>query len=51
MIQKEYEINNNFRDYVDKYAKERNISVEEALEHKLVEQAYCYYKEERESKL
>jgi hypothetical protein len=45
MIQNEYKHNKKFRQYVDKYAKTRGISVEEALTHELVRQVYLYYTE------
>lgn len=38
----EYENNPEFREYVDKYAKARGISVAEALTHKIVEVFYEY---------
>lgn len=44
---KEYAINEDFRAYVDKYARDRKISVAEALTHKLVQEAEDYYKERR----
>ena len=47
---KEYAINKDFRAYVDKYARDRRISVAEALTHKLVQEAEDYYKERRIAK-
>ena len=47
---KEYAINEDFRDYVDKYARDHSISVTEALTHKLVQEAEDYYKERRYAK-
>lgn len=41
----EYKFNKKFRDYVDKYCATRKISIEEALTHELVRQAYLYYRE------
>lgn len=41
----EYKFNKKFRDYVDKYCNTRKISLEEALKHELVRQAYLYYRE------
>lgn len=43
----EYAINEEFRNYVDRYARDRRISVAEALTHKLVLEAESYYKEKR----
>ena len=45
MMRNEYRHNKKFRDYVDKYCKSRNITVEEALQHELVRQVYLYYTE------
>lgn len=45
MIHKEYQYNKRFRDYVDKYCKTYNVTVEEALKHEIVRQAYLYYTE------
>lgn len=46
----EYAINPDFQSYVDKYARDRKISVAEALTHKLVQEAREYYKERRIAK-
>lgn len=40
MIRNEYVHNKKFRDYVDKYAKNHGITVDEALEHELVWQVF-----------
>lgn len=42
-----YNENADFKAYVDKYARDYKLSVEEALESALVRQAYEYYKEEQ----
>ena len=41
-----YNTNADFRRYVDRYASKHNISVEEALEHKIVKQEAEQYREE-----
>lgn len=46
--QEYYKENADFKAYVDKYARDYKLSVEEALESALVRQAYEYYKEEQE---
>lgn len=46
-MHREYMNNKRFSNYVDKYAKNRGISVNEALQHELVRQVYLYYAEER----
>lgn len=38
-----YNKNADFKDYVDKYAKKTHISVDEALTHFVVREAYEYY--------
>lgn len=43
MIRNEYVHNKKFHDYVDKYAKNHEISANEALEHELVRQAFLMY--------
>ncbi len=43
----EYANNADFRRYVDRYARDNKISVAEALQHKLVQEAEIYYKESR----
>lgn len=43
MIRNEYVHNKKFRDYVDKYAKNHGITVDEALEHDLVRQVFLMY--------
>ncbi len=45
MLENEYRYNKNFRDYVDKYCKTYNVTIEQALKSELVRQAYLYYKE------
>lgn len=45
MIKNEYRHNKRFRDYVDKYAAKRGITVEEALEHEIVRRAFLMYTE------
>lgn len=43
MIRNEYVHNKKFRDYVDKYARNHGITVDEALEHELIRQAFLMY--------
>ena len=38
-----YESNQEFHDYVDNYARERQILVVEALTHKMIEEVANYY--------
>lgn len=45
LVSNEYRHNVKFRQYVDKYAKNRGITVVEALEHELVRQVALYYTE------
>lgn len=45
MIEKEYRFNVNFRRYVDRYVENRGITVEEALKHEIVQQAFLMYTE------
>lgn len=45
MIENEYRYNMNFRQYVDQYAKDHEISVEEALKHEIVRQVCLQYTE------
>lgn len=40
-----YYNNPDFKTYVDKYARDHNISTEEALSHELVKLVYLHYKE------
>lgn len=40
-----YETNENFKYYVDRYAAQRKITVDEALTHAMVRSAYMYYRE------
>lgn len=44
-MENEYKFNQRFRKYVDKYCITNNCTVEEALKHALVRQAYLYYTE------
>lgn len=46
----EYAINKDFQNYVDKYRKSREIELDEALKHKLVQNVEDYYKEIRIAK-
>ncbi len=39
-----YESNPDFKEYVDRYARTRGVSVAEALEHEIVKEVYKYYK-------
>lgn len=40
-----YETNQDFKEYVNRYAAQRKITVDEALTHALVREAYDYYRE------
>lgn len=40
-----YDTNSDFKDYVDKYCTKHQLTVEVALEHKLVKEVAKYYKE------
>ena len=40
-----YESNSDFRDYVEKYRKKHDLTVEEALQHAQVREAAKYYRE------
>ena len=44
-IQSDYKWNKDFRDYVDKFAAKHEITVEEALTHAEVREAWRYYTE------
>lgn len=45
-----YESNSDFRDYVDKFRRDRDLTVDEALQHASVREAEKYYREvEREA--
>lgn len=44
-LENEYRYNPDFREYVDKYCKQYNLTVEEALRHEIVKQVYLYYAE------
>ena len=41
-----YENNEDFKGYVDRYAAQRKITVDEALAHASVREAYDYYRTE-----
>lgn len=45
-----YENNEDFRGYVDRYANKHNLTVDEALTHSLVREAYEYYRGELKNK-
>lgn len=45
-----YNSNPDFKDYVDRYARDNKLSPEEALSCELVRQTYLYYKEREENK-
>lgn len=45
LVNNEYRHNEKFRQYVDKYAKSRGITVVDALKHELVRQVALYYTE------
>ncbi|MCM1427109.1 MAG: hypothetical protein NC118_10935 [Eubacterium sp.] len=45
IICNEYQHNAKFRRYVDRYCKAKGLTVEEALAHEIVRQAYLYYTE------
>lgn len=44
-----YENNKDFKRYVDRYCRMHGLSVEEALEHKLVQEVGKQYQEEAEA--
>ena len=44
----EYNINPEFREYVDKYCKKHNVTPEQAVEHKLVQYVLEEYKHKRD---
>lgn len=44
-IANDYIHNNAFREYVDKFAKQNQITVEESITHELVRQVWLYYTE------
>lgn len=46
-----YEKNKDFKGYVDRYCRTYGVSVEEALEHKLVQDVGKQYKEQAESRV
>lgn len=41
-----YNTNKDFKDYVDKYALQHRMMVEDALTHSLIHEVYIYYKKE-----
>ena len=43
----EYAINKEFREYVDRYSRDNNITPEKAVKHKIVQDAEEYYRERR----
>lgn len=45
MLENEYRFNKGFHDFVDKYCAEKNITVDEALEHEKVRRAFLQYTE------
>lgn len=40
-----YESNSDFRDYVEKFRRDRDLTVDEALQHASVREAEMYYRE------
>lgn len=44
-IENDYKWLKDFREYVDKFAKQNGITPEEALEHEVVRQVWRYYTE------
>lgn len=44
-LENEYRYNPDFREYVDKYCKCYNLTVEEALRQEIVKQVHLYYTE------
>lgn len=44
-LRNEYRHNSEFRIYVDKYCAQCGITLNEALKHELIRQAYLYYTE------
>ena len=47
MGMEEYNLNEDFRQYVDKYCKKHNVTPEQAVEHKLVQYVLEEYKHRR----
>lgn len=41
-----YDTNDDFRKYVNKYCNKHKLTVDEALNHSMVREAYNYYREE-----
>lgn len=44
-MRNEFTLNSKFRDYVNKYCKKHEITIDEAMEHKLIRQVYLDYTE------
>ena len=44
-LENEYLYNPDFREYVDKYCKRYNLTVDEAFRQEIVKQVYLYYAE------
>ena len=44
-LENEYRYNLDFSEYVDKYCKRYNLTVDEALRQEIVKQVYLYYAE------
>lgn len=47
MGMEEYNLNEDFREYVDKYCKKHNVTPEQAVEHKLVQYVLEEYNHRR----
>ena len=43
LMQKEYQHNSKFHEYVDKYSKDRGIPISIALQHEVVRQVFLRY--------
>lgn len=43
----EYNINTDFKDYVDKFARDHNITPEQAVQHKIVQNVMEEYRQKR----
>lgn len=43
----EYNINPDFKDYVDKFARDHNITLEQAVQHKIVQNVMEEYRHKR----
>lgn len=44
-VNNEYKYNKRFREYVERYSKHMEISIEDALKHEIVRQTCLYYTE------